>query len=56
METIREPSRTTIGLDLETLHRLDAWRKQYTVIPARSEALRQLLDIALAKVAQDGER
>jgi hypothetical protein len=54
METIREPQRTTVGLDVETSHRLDAWRKQYTHIPTRAAALRELLDIAFAKAAQDG--
>ena len=50
MET---PHRTTVGLDVETSDRLDAWRRQYTHIPTRAAALRELLDIAFARAAQE---
>jgi hypothetical protein len=50
MET---PQRTTVGLDVATSHRLDAWRKRHEHIPTRAAALRELLDIAFAKASQD---
>jgi metal-responsive CopG/Arc/MetJ family transcriptional regulator len=46
MDSVRETQRTAVTLDAELSRRLDDWRRRQGHIPTRTEALRQLLNIA----------
>jgi metal-responsive CopG/Arc/MetJ family transcriptional regulator len=52
----RKPSQLTLRLTPDLGDKLDEWRREQPDIPSRSEAVRQLLEIALAMVRGQSSR
>ena len=55
MQTVETGAAVQVRLKGETFASLENWRRAQATIPARSEALRRLIEMALSELA-DGNR
>jgi uncharacterized protein len=52
----KKTERLELRASAELLKRVDEWRRHQPDIPSRSSAVRQLVEIALSKLEQEGKK